>query len=585
MILVWHKYKVMVSAIILMLMTLLFFYGDIILHPNSSLLWIYNDGLKNAYMFTYYLQHNQSFLMHEGMSYPMSEYLFVTDSHPLLVLFLKIISIVFPFLASHPVGVMNTLLFLSPLVSVAIFTQLFKRFDIPDNINVIASIAIPFFSSQFLLLSVGHYSLSFSFFIPLNLYLLLRFSDKPRSFKILFALFALSTVAFFIHTYQGAILVAFNMSFLVLSLFHKNRKQLLWLGIPILATLLTIALLYALNPYTDRVIFSMHTSHRSDWSTVILPNYSHLVTFFKPIFDFSELNNLPWSRTGTYIGIGSILFILIGFTSLLYNGFKGRLGAILAKVNPIAYLLIGSSIALLIFASGYPTRLDQGFIFNKIPFVWQIVATSRFAYAFFYVTTFFTIVFAYRFIKHSLWKLLIPLLIAGTFIIEGLGMHQALKDKLPARINVFDSKIFDKTYNYNQWDIDVNDYDAVLPMPRYAYYYLPETLKGTISSEELSMATSMRTGLPIAGVYLSRPSISNSRLIANIVDSTQNLAMREAFSGKRLLVAYTNEPLFDQQQKLLAYLHDTIYVGYDYTLFSLEVDDWIAHNDTLLLAK
>lgn len=559
---------------LLMLLCIMSFYSDIILHPNKYILATDNDGLKNAYMFAFYIKHNVGFFMHQGMAYPFGDYLFMTDSHPFFVIVLKIVGSIFPVVKEKPMAFLNLIMLLSSVITAGIYSILFHKNRIVDSVNILASVGITLMSAQFLLLTVGHYALSISIFIPLTMLLLTLYFESKRGYFILISMLLLIITAFLIHAYQGAIAISLVFLFAI-ALFFQNRNKAFLLLSVIFIVMLFMAVIKICDPFADRVVLSATTYFRSGWQTVVLPKYSILNSVYDYFLSVNIPNSLSWHRIGTYVGLATIIFILAFIPVFIFKLFRKQVYELSRMFGFTNVAFFISSIILLLFASGYPTRFDNGFTFNYIPFIWQVAANGRFAFVFYYVATFMAVIFFSRVFNKRLYVVVVPVLLSALFIVEAYGMHMHLSRVMPAKLNMFNEKLFDDYYNYPQWDIDVKNYDAILPLPRYIVYFLPKMYEGTVSSEELSMATSMRTGLPLASVYLSRPSVSRGMIVTNLLDSVCDKQVIDTYSGKRLLAAYTNEFLNTQEANALSCTSDTVFWNDKFSILELNVDNLI----------
>ncbi|MBI9068675.1 MAG: hypothetical protein JEZ09_15365 [Salinivirgaceae bacterium] len=559
----------------LQLLVLLFFYSDIIIGANKYLMGIEHDGMKNYFMFSYYVKHFDQLFMHKGFAYPFGEYIFKSDSHPLLAIVFGVLGTMVPFIKNHTVGVLNFIMILNPIITAGILYKIFYFLKVKSSFAIIASVGIASLSPQFLLLTVGHYSQVYSFFIPLNILLVLKLFEQ-KEVKYTNKILWLILIGFLIHTYIGAMLVALNMSILLVQFFFlkMNRKLLMRFLLANLLPLAVIIILFLFDPIEGRPEFKINAYHRAAFCNVFLPRYSDFHFLYDWVFDFSFQNKYKWSVKGTYIGLASNIFIISFFLLMAVKLFKKQGREFFTKFGEINFVLLSSGILVLLYSFGLPTIVDNGFILGKIPFASQIIAVERFSYVFYYVICISSVVFFYRFCNKNKFQKAFVFGIISLFLFESYAMHAYIDAKIPGRANVLSEEIFDSYYDFDEWNIDISEYDAILPIPIYIRHFLPFTRGGSYSSEELSMALSVRTGLPLMAVFLSRPSVNNSQIVLNFVENPKDSSLIETYNNKRILVVHTNEINNKYEQDLISNLDTVLFSNGKIIVSEIETNSW-----------
>ncbi len=105
-----------------------------------------------------------------------------TDCHPAMAFFLKITTSIFPSLSHYTIGILNLTLLLSLVLTSLLLYLIFKKIGISQLIATLGAFSIMVLSPQLFRLT-GHLSLSYSFFIPLTIYLILLFEEKEQKKK------------------------------------------------------------------------------------------------------------------------------------------------------------------------------------------------------------------------------------------------------------------------------------------------------------------------------------------------------------------------------------------------------------------
>lgn len=539
---------------------LLFFYHDIIFHANQKMVCIDHDGLKNYYMLAYYVKYFSSIFTHRGFAYPFTEYLFKTDSHPILAIGLALMAKLWPAVSNHVIGILNLLLLLQPILTTVILFKIFEHKKVSLIPAGIAAIGIAALSPQFYLLTAGHYSQVYSFFIPLNLLLIFRFFENQKK-KHLWHLSALIFIGFLFHAYTGAMLVMFNFFVaILLVLFKKNRrKQALYFAAASIVPVILMLIIYAFDPVTGRPDFEITAYYRAAFCNVFLPRCSDLLQVYQSVFNLSAQNAYRWSAIGTYVGLTSNIFILFVFAHTLWIVIRNKNAIKTNQVNTLDMIVLLSAIFVLLYAFGLPTIYDHGFLLGKIPFLSQIIALGRFSFVFYYVITLYATLYFVKFADKTWWKKAISYAIIALFLFESYALHAYVSSKIPEQQNVFDTHIFDVDYNFKQWKINPENYDAILPIPQYIRYFVPFTRSATLYSEELSLALSMRTGLPIMAVFLSRPSVPRAKTVLSFVENPTDPVVQETYKHKKILVVHTHEFNNHQERQFMNHLDTVIF--------------------------
>ena len=151
-------------------------WGDFIWHPNQYLSVSYGEGVKAYYMVSYYARHGGG-LLFEGMNYPYGQQVIYGDVQLPISMFLKAVNQFFPGSYDYASGVINMLMLWSPFICIFFLCLILRKNHLPGWYSLIMATIIGFLSPQ-ISRFLGHYGLSYVFFIPILWYLVIRFTEK-----------------------------------------------------------------------------------------------------------------------------------------------------------------------------------------------------------------------------------------------------------------------------------------------------------------------------------------------------------------------------------------------------------------------
>jgi hypothetical protein len=284
---------------------IIYFYGPLLLHPQSFLLNGSGDGLKNYYTYAWYIQNNALSTEFSGMNYPFGEHILYTDCHPLPAFLLKLLSFIHPAFSDNCIGILNTALLISPVFTALILFRIFRNLQIDHTRASASAVGIMMLSPQTFRLT-GHLALSYSFCIPLSIYLILKYFQNEEKRKSLILLFINTLFWFSIHAYLGMMSLILNAGIGVIMMFHKEQRNQ---GIKLFsAGSFAFIVFYLFLIFTDNHagrtnnpwgIYELHAS----FSSVFMPKRGPIADFIKGIFPSID----PQIEGISYVGIISFL--------------------------------------------------------------------------------------------------------------------------------------------------------------------------------------------------------------------------------------------------------------------------------------
>ncbi|MFT6165562.1 MAG: hypothetical protein ACJAV5_000709 [Vicingaceae bacterium] len=484
---------------------ILSFYSKAVLSPNSYLFSGNGDGIKNYFTYAYHIKNNESLSNFEGFNYPYGENFLYTDGHPLLISILKPIHSVFPGVANYSIGILNSLMLLSLLISALVLFQLLRELKINAFLAMLGAWSILILAPQIFRME-GHFALSYSFVIPLCFLWLTKFTGKERSGKHLIYLTVLHAALLFIHAYLSIISISILIAYFLIDGAYndfKNANSWSLLG----SAFLSMVPFLAVKSYSDFHEYRTNNpygffEYYADFDTVLLPHHGGLKDYI-----FNQFPSFTQTWEGwAYIGVGSIILIPFIVFFFFRNFTK-------AKIQPINKILLAASL-LLVFSFGFPFRLGLESVLEYVPILKQFRAIGRFAWVFYFAIStyaFYLINFWSEHIQPKFGKVILMLLLPVLMIAEGLPYHFEVGSNISQSTNSFNKTTLDEDFSTVIAQLDPTEFQAIVPIPFYnigSENYEKEASKETYLN---SMILSYHTGLPLTSSYLTRVSLKESR--------------------------------------------------------------------------
>jgi hypothetical protein len=496
---------------VFLIITLILFWG-VIFKLNHTFFSQGGDGLKAYYCAIYHANFDKDANHFSGMNYPWGESIYFTDSQPPVANTVRFIDRhLFP-CADKMVGIFNFLMIFSIFLSSVFLFLIFKKFKMPDWYSTILAIGLSLLSPQMGRLP-GHFSLSWGFWIPLLIYLIILIIENEKWWKS--ALFGLVTLlASLMHMYFFLFAVALIGVYLVERLiFHFDKKELLKVAahftIQIILPFLLLQWLMIDN-ISDR---SMHpygfSAYRAYPGSIFLPVNKWYIPF---ISEFHFVRKYDWEALA-YVGLiaSSGFWFLFGqwiiklFRKVKYKAsFSGD-----RKLD----ILFWASLVLLLFSFGIPFIFGFEKIRDSIGFLSQLRAMARFSWLFYYVINIFVWIKIYNYftkIKHRKMGFTLIFILLGILIFEAYdyskGSTRCLNNEL-TQLDDLENKMIE-----NKWvnEIDVEKFQAIMPLPYFHIGSESSWIEPRCDMAKQMFLASLKTGLPCNGVMMGRTSLSQT---------------------------------------------------------------------------
>ncbi|MGZ3883292.1 MAG: hypothetical protein ACXVPD_03655, partial [Bacteroidia bacterium] len=528
-----------------------FFYSPILFHPSAYILNDTGDAIKNYYCYQWHVQNDSSFINYTGTNYPYGELHAYTDGNPLLGNFIKLV----PFLKPWSVALFNLSLILSFLFCALLLVKIFREFEVPALLNCIASTGIAILCPQMMRLA-GHLALSYSFTIPLIIYILILFEKKERKLfhSLLLAFFLLCF--FFIHQYLGMIASSFVFLYWTVRFFTTRGfipKSLFLFFIQSICPVLFYFLYLKFtdthqNRPSDPYGFMYFTANIESIFISTMPPFRHFLSLIYKI----RIQN--WEGAA-YVGVTTLIalfytpFLLYKKKSILKTKLQDSISL------RILFCMATASVILLLFSMAYPFKWNMEWLLGYFPFVKQFRAPGRFAWVFFFVITILsTIIISKHFFIRlpETLRLTLCALLLVLFSIEGIPFHKALTKHLFVA-NCFAINRVDTDLLNIMSRIKKGSAQAIIPLPFFHIgtdYY---NFEATNKIRKAAFVLSYHTNLPLMANPTPRTSFTESEKLIQIIsnDLIEKPIKHDVDSLKSFLILYSKDKLSDEESLLL----------------------------------
>lgn len=552
--------KGFMTTLLLSVTCLIYFYGKLLEHPNEVYFTEDGDGLQSYYSAIYHVKHDTTFWKMNGMNYPYGEQVFFTGSQPFITNSIKLISKAVD-ISDYTVGIINlTMLFSIVLCALCIYF-IFKSLKLPFFYSAFTATAIAFLSPQLDRLS-GHFSLTYQFAIPLLFLFLLKFYHSPslkKSLLISILTFFMSGTQFYFFGFFIIIQLWFWLMVFVVN--EKNLRLLNFIVkhffIQVIAPFILIqAIVSLIDPVTDRTQFPWgYLAYTSNLTGVFFPPNAR---FYTPLFEYFIKPEFKEWEGHAFIGLVSVIFFIVillrGLKCLLKGNFRL---ALKPTDNEVLNTFLWAGITSLLMAFGLPFIIKDcnGWLHYAGPLK-QLRAIGRFTWPFYYIINIISFYLLFKWLKTKTATTKYALCGLALFFI---GYDAFIKsDKRQYQLNHRIIELLDSENKLpdNQWlnTIKQGKYQAIISLP---YFHIgSENIMIATESDIIKYAfmTSIKTGLPLIPIMLSRTSLSQTyKNIQLVKEPYRPLEIIDDFKNtKPFLVLACDNELNDDEKRFLS---------------------------------
>jgi hypothetical protein len=549
-----------------------YFFGDVIKDINHIYFAQSGDGAKDYYTMIYHIKHDTSYLHSGAMNYPYGDNIFFCGAQPLLTNCIKFFSNNICDISDYAVGIHNISILISLCLTVLIIFLIFRKLSVGFWYSIIVSSAITFLSPQIDRIG-GHFSLSYTFFIPLLIYCILQFNQKTSFLKSFFiSLFFI--VASFTHGYFMVFFTVVLVFFWIYRFYDtkpKNKQEWLHLLIQIL---IPIILVQTLTIWADNV------NDRTAWPWGFLSYRSYpesvFISMSRPYWSFLNrivtVRNVPWEGIA-YVGLVSSIGFFYLFSKAIRKMFLKQFNhIILVTDNVILNILFWASFCLLLFSFGIPFIAKLEFLLEYLGPLRQFRSIGRFTWLFYYVINIIVFYEIWKYSKSKKYFKFFLIIFLGIVIYDSWFNCKSTIYYINNHLPEFDYSIHNK-------DIDnslFKEYQTIMPIPYFNNGSENISVNASCPTLLKSYTFSLISGIPLNATNMSRTSISqcinNIQLIKDPYKKYNGLNYYKTEKPILLFVDTTCNLISKDEQNLIK-VSKRIGSIYDYQLRKLYIKD------------
>lgn len=456
----------------------------------------------------YHAKYDTSILHFSGMNYPFGENIFFSVNPPLLGLILYPINNIVD-ISNYTIGIFNLSILLSLILSSVFLYLIFCRFISKEWQRVILSVLITFVSPQIIRIG-GHYALAYLFVVPGIIWFLIKHFEKPSyklSIVIAIYTFIISSLHLYFFAFSALIWLSFHL-YLYLIAKPKSVRQLITSVLHVFIQVILPYLFINVLVSSDSVFLDRTKTpwgllnFNTNISGVFFP-YDKWYTSI--ISKFVNPASIEWEAK-EFMGIVGALGLIYIILKLAKSIFSLNLSKILRPFNnPVIDYLAWLSIISLIVAFAYPLNTSFGTILlDHIGLLKQFRGIARFAWITYISISIVTIYLVFV-VKNKTWLNTLCILI---LFIDAFYPNNSIQNQYNNPIEEI-ADVNNSTVR-NSWlnKININDYQAIITFPFYTNG--SENIYDERGSWCLryGMIVSMKTGIPLLPIHMSRSSLS-----------------------------------------------------------------------------
>jgi len=561
-------------TLVLSLAILFLFFGPLLKDPNQVYFSSNGDGLKSYVGAIYHLEHDTTLFRMNAMNYPYGEMAFFTDCQPMITNSVKILSHIGIDFRSSIVGITNLIMLFSIVLGAIFICLIFLELKVSWWFAALASVGICMLSPQIGRLG-GHFSLSHIMWLPMLIWLLMRF-DKSKSYWISAAIGLVTFLAAGMHMYFFALFGFLFLFYWSYSLYMKefnfrDYRWILHLFIQLILPLILVQLIVGFNDtITDRTTHPWGFYHyKANPASVLLPIGKSYATF---LAKFKAFQNMEW-ESFAFVGLVSLFGFISGIILMIRRIVKKQAWSKISDNNLIV-VFFWASVASLLLSFSIPFNLGLQFLLDYLGPIQQLRALARFSWLFFYLINIVVFFGIYKLMKKN-----IAMKIIGAFALAFLFYDGYLNVKVYAAImNNRVAELEDKSNSTpeNAWVslIDPNEFQAILPLPYFHVGSENVWVEPKCDILRQSFIVSLKSGLPSMGVMLSRTSLSQTYKSLALVNTPVSpfLIKNDLPNTKPLLLMVENCNNLTEPEINLLQHSSFLWKGPKFSFFKLQVD-------------
>jgi len=565
--------KGILLTFILSFAVLCIFLGPLMKDPNNVYFSASGDGLKSYASSVYHLYHDSTLFRANIQNYPYGEMAFFADCQPMITIPVKMMSQIGIDVRPSIVGIINMSMLLSIVLAALFLFLIFTELNISWWFAAIAAVGISMLSPQIGRLG-GHFSLSHLMWLPMLIWLLMKF-DRKKSYLLSFLIGLTTFIAAGMHMYFFALFGFLFLFYWFFILYNSEMrlKDYRWLLHVFIQLILPLILVQTLSGFNDTV--TDRTTH--PWG--LFAYKAHPASVFlpiqKPYADILKFIGIPQNyewEAYAYIGLVALIGFIAGIYRMIIR-IKRKQPWWKVSDNKMITIFFWASVASLLLSFSIPFNLGLTFLLDYLGPIQQLRALARFSWLFFYLINLAVFIGVFHLMKRGLLMKLIGISSLLFLLYDGYLNIKVYAPTLNNRIAELEDR--GNATPENAWVSIVNpeDYQAVLPLPYFHVGSENVWLESKCESLKGSLIVSLKSGLPSMGVALSRTSLSQTykslELTCNPVASYR--IVNDLPNKKPLLLVVDQCNNLNQAEKNLVSHSELIWQGPKFSLFSMQV--------------
>lgn len=503
-----------VVTLALSMSVLVLFFGQALRSPGSVLFNTSDVGLTHYYSADYHARFDAEDHRFTGMNYPFGEMVFYTSTQPLVVNTIRFVSGNLIDLTENTVAIVNLAVLFSIVWAALFLWLIFMELGVAWWYGSLSATAIVMLSPQLAQLS-GQYTLAWLFWIPLILYLVIRF-DRTRKLPFTLFLGLVTLSAGMLHIFFVVLSAIIIGGYWFFRFIWYRQARTYWYR-----DIIHIFLQFVLPVIILQLLALMNedVTDRTAWPAGLYDTLAHPAGVFLPnqkpwLFIaglFPVLNRLS-AESMAYVGTVGLSGFITGAVFMVKK--ISRKQAFL-KVTHIASLNVFfwvSTIALL-FSFGLPMVLGLKRVADYFEPLRQLQDLSRFSWLFYYALNLVVLaaVYHWAFVGGSpLYRKMIGTAALALILVEGMFhvSHVSSPVMSPSWLTGHNTMVNED----NDWAGKVTSgaYQAIVPVPGFhtgsenIWYHENHPVR------TFTRMVSLQTGLPTTGADLKRTSIAQT---------------------------------------------------------------------------
>ncbi len=581
-----RKYLPIAALVVGMSFYLYTQFEEIVNCPSCYLFVDSADGLKNYFTPAYFVKHDPAGLWFNGMNYPYGEHIVYTDNQPIISLLMKAAGTLVD-MDQHVIGTINMLMIISILITAICLFLFMRTIGLPAWYAALLSVPIALLSPQIARFN-GHYSLAYTFYLPLFLLLFLKWAKS--NFDLRRGIFLTGWIAFmgFTHLYFFFISIVFLACFgflhIVLHRLRWNRAT----ARSVAVVLVSAVIVYGTVKLTDPVDDRPETVYGVDVYTA--KRTGTFLPWFGPAKEIWIKNGIQQPDIEGTSYLGSPTVVLLPFL-LLWAGFwiirrfysrqskqkaRQRLGS-----NPAHPLIVFTTAVLVwLIATGQIHQIGGGILVELFPVIGQFRSLGRIAWVFYYVAGLSTAYAMYVAVRSTHSRAKRIGLVTGFTLLAVFWVwesHTYLSEVVSGK-TIPVNKTFKQGTPFSDLiatsGFEASDFQAILQFPLASIGAEKIKIERGFWFMRQSWQCAWETGLPIVNSVMSRTSLSQSMSLIQLISDPYIDKVRLEDMDRRpllLLASKDPRPLIKSEKRIIA-LADSIGAIGDVRVFTLTID-------------